>query len=367
MKPKPLKYRTTLERTNHFHDGRLALLRLDGNELSPHIGEDFLIELKRRLTADHLSAYPELRPIYKSLSAHVGLPEEHVLVTSGCEGALRSVFDCFVTTGSTVVSVTPTYGMYEVYAHLYGARFISVEMNESFEVSVEDLIAAIGDESSLVIIANPNGATGSYLTIEQIQRIYSRVEEVGALLVIDEAYIEFAGQPSFAPLVANLDNLVVTRSCSKGMGLAGMRAGYLLASLPVRDVLMRSKSLYELSSVAILAVQIILDSPEIMKRNVSEVAKGKLVLAQAFEQRGISCVVGSANFILVKLGQLSGSFKMFCKDRRILIRDHPPNSLLSDYVRISVGQMAAVEAVCKIIDEYFMGASNDSRRPSINE
>lgn len=353
MLPRFVPHLSAVQRTAHFHEGRLGMLRLDGNELAPNIGEEFFQKLLQRLSADQLSAYPELRQLYRRFAAATALPEECLLLTSGCEGAIRAVFESMLSAGDRVLSVVPTYGMYEVYTKIYGGVFSAVSMDARFCTPLDELLAAIDPRCKVIVIANPNGATGSILSPANLDRLYARAESVGALLLIDEAYIEFSGQKSMLAAAAERPNMVVARTFSKAYGLAGLRIGYLAAAPATREVLFRGKSLYELSSVSIAAAELALEWPELLQAHLAEISASKLAVAAAFERAGVPIFVGAANFVLARLEGRCAEFKQYCREAGVLVRDHEGASLLGPYVRVTAGRREAARRVCELIRTFF--------------
>jgi histidinol-phosphate aminotransferase len=358
MKPRFRPHLRQIERTAHFHCGRLGLLRLDGNELAPNIGVEFTRSVLSKITPDHFSAYPELGGAYKKLAAWSGLPEECLLMTSGCEGALRTVFEALIEPGDGVVSVVPTYGMYEVYANIMGGEFHGVSLDSSFLCPLDELCDQINEQCKLVVIANPNGATGSLMTVGEIDRVLERVECVGAVLLLDEAYVEFSRQKSFLGRVQTTPNLVVARSFSKALGLAGLRAGYLAAAPEIRDLLFRTKSLYEFSSVTAVAVETLLQEPHWLASALEEIRASKERLVGCLEALKLTFIAGEANFVLLKLGSRCREFKSFCRERGILVREHEAGSLLGDYVRITLCRSPAIELVTAVLGDFIKSSGD---------
>lgn len=204
---------------------------LDANEnpLTPHA------------EAPRLNRYPEPQPaaLVAKLASLYGVTPERVLVTRGSDEGIDLLLRAFCQAGRDAILITPpTYGMYAVSAAIQGARVITVPLvrERGFALDSDRVLTTIAPEVKLVFLCSPNNPTGQSLDREAVLKVVSLLKDT-AVVVVDEAYAEFATTPSFAAELGEHPNLVVLRTLSKAYGLAGARVGVTLASAELIGVL----------------------------------------------------------------------------------------------------------------------------------
>ena len=161
------------------------------------------------------------------MAAHYGVAPENILVTRGSSEGIDLLIRSFCTAGQDSVLLTPpTFELYEIYASVQGARCIKVPLEERRDFAVDSgaLLSACDDRTKLIFLCSPNNPVGTLTPREEILHILQS-RSGKSVVVVDEAYIEYSGVDSLAPLVRRFDNLVVLRIVSKGLALAGARCG----------------------------------------------------------------------------------------------------------------------------------------------
>ncbi|NBR58909.1 MAG: histidinol-phosphate transaminase [Opitutaceae bacterium] len=206
---------------------------LDANEnpLTPSTGKPLL------------NRYPEPQPadLIARLAAYYAVAENNILVTRGSDEGIDLLLRAFCRAGQDAILITPpTYGMYAVSAAIQNARVVAVPLlaDKNFALNPEAVLAAITPSVKLVFLCSPNNPTGALLArrdvLQLVQELLSK-----AVVVVDEAYLEFAGTPSLTQELAGNPNLVVLRTLSKAFGLAGIRCGVTIASPTLISVLQK--------------------------------------------------------------------------------------------------------------------------------
>ncbi|RIK38224.1 MAG: histidinol-phosphate transaminase, partial [Chloroflexi bacterium] len=196
------------------------ILKLDSNE-NPY-GCSILVQ-EALATFDRFHFYPDAQATVarERIAAYAGVHPDRILLGSGADELIDLIMLTTVDPGDVVVIPTPTFGVYRVRAELHNGRAVSVPRTESFDLDMEPLLAAVDSNTKLVFVCSPNNPTGNLATNQQIVQLL----QTGALIVVDEAYYEFAGK-TVLPLTREFDNLVILRTFSKWSGLAGLRVGY---------------------------------------------------------------------------------------------------------------------------------------------
>jgi histidinol-phosphate aminotransferase len=313
-----------------------GLIRLHANELPWRQIDD--------PTEAGLNRYPEPHPhgLMKRLAALYEVPEECLLAGRGSDEAIDLLTRTYLSAGQDAMLITPpTFGMYAVAGRIQGAQVIEVPLRraEEYRLNAEALLAAVTAHTRLVFLCSPNNPTGNLIEREQLL-ILARELAGRALLVVDEAYIEFAGVLSLAALAAVTPGLVVLRTLSKAHGLAGARCGALIAVSETVELLSRVIMPYAIAQPSIEAVMSALE-PGPLERSRAEVAtliaeRRRLEQMLTHSRGALRVWPSAANFLLVEFADPGVAIRR-AHAAGFLLRDlsHVPG--LHQAVRISVG------------------------------
>ena len=329
-----------------------ARRKLNQNE-SPF---DFPLELKRQVleqvAAQPWQRYPEFAPpeLLTRLAEHYGWVADGVLVGNGSNELIQSTLSVTLGAGDRVVAASPTFSLYRLLTAVLGGRYVAVPLGEGFVFDVDSLIDAARRESARVIVINsPNNPTGSALPEGAVERILSRTE---ALVVCDEAYQDFGG-PSAIPLLAQSSRLVVLRTFSKAMGLAGLRFGLALAHPEVAREIAKGKLPYNVNLMTLAAARTALDNGPMLAARTREVIEVRdRFIARLRDVPGLVVYPTAANFVLVRSQRFPAKelFRRLRDEHGILIRDVSDSAQLSECLRISIGTSEDMDAVIAALD-----------------
>ncbi|MFC5528951.1 pyridoxal phosphate-dependent aminotransferase [Cohnella yongneupensis] len=320
-----------------FHEERDQVLRLDMNESPEGLPLDFVEEVKRKITPEFLATYPQKNRLVKQVSAHCGLQADQISITSGSDEAMRLAFQCFGERGKKVVTVTPTFEMYGVYAAMFGMEHVPVGFNADFTIPVERLLEAIDESTGIVVILNPNSPIGATYTEDEAHAIVKKAGAVGALVIIDEAY-HYYYVPTFMPLLAQYENVIVLRTFSKLCSIAGLRVGYAAGNARLIDYLERSQSTFNVSNVGLLFAEEIMKRPDVMENQRVSEQEGRMWLVRQLDGAGYRVLSLEGNFILFKPKGNARDIVAALKEQGVWIRDYS-SGLLEGYLRISTGHI----------------------------
>jgi histidinol-phosphate aminotransferase len=334
----------------------LALARPDLLELEPYQHAAWEPALERlhanenpwRAPGDNspagLNRYPEPQPqsLIKALAALYEVTPDRVLVGRGSDEAIDLIVRAFCRAGiDGVLIVPPTFGMYKVAARIQGARVheLVVTAAQAFAPTAQALLDAWRPDVKLVFLCTPNNPTGNSYDESVIIEV-ARALLGKALIVVDEAYLEFAGRPSVARLQSDLPNIVVLRTLSKAFALAGARCGTLIADPAVVSLLQRIIPPYAIPAATIDIVERVLQPPQLVqcRARVGALIAARAALADALaELRCVRRVFPSqANFLLVEFNDAARAFEL-SRNAGLLIRDVRRQPGLERCLRITLG------------------------------
>jgi histidinol-phosphate aminotransferase len=297
-----------------------------------------------------LNRYPEPQPVelIAQLAALYGVAPQCLLVTRGSDEAIDLLVRAFCRAGADAVIVCPpTFGMYALAAAIQGAQVIQVPLRAAsgFDLDEALLLERCTEQVKLVFLCSPNNPTGNLLTEESVLRIAERLEG-RAILVVDEAYIEFASAASLARRVPQLPQLAVLRTLSKAHGLAGARLGSLIAAAEVITLLRKVISPYAIAQLSVECALQCLESSRLAasRQCVASIQAERTRLARELAScRPIERVYPSAaNFLTVDFITADAAEQALSRARAtgLLIRDVRRQPALARALRITVGTPA---------------------------
>ncbi len=309
-----------------------SLIKLDANE-NPYGPSPRVLDVLTR--PDHYHLYPDAaqEAARRALSAYTGVEVGQIIVGNGSDELIDLLLLATIEPGDEVIVPVPTFGVYLARPPLFGATVRAVPRLDDFELDVAQIEAAISERTKLVFLASPNNPTGKLVTSQQLVRLL----RTGVLVVLDEAYYEFAGR-TLLPLGREFENLVVLRTFSKWAGLAGLRIGYGIFPPVLAEALWRVKPPFNVNVLALRAIEAALADLSVQMQKVIRIRleRGRLFrglrrldFLRPYPSRG--------NFILVHVtrGDAHDVHRRLLA-RGILVRKYD-DPLLRPYLRITVG------------------------------
>jgi histidinol-phosphate aminotransferase len=286
--------------------------------------------------------YPDPQPqaLLDALAALYGVHPEQVLAGRGSDEAIDLLVRAFCRAGEDAIAIQPpTFGMYAVSARIQNAAVVEVPLAADFSLDVDTVLAAWMPAIKLVFVCTPNNPTGELVSTADIERLAQALKG-RALLVVDEAYIEFADATSVAGLINRYDNLAVLRTLSKAWALAGARIGTLLAHRDVIALLRRIIAPYPLPRPCVaLALEALSNSGQSVAREHLAVvrAQRERVAGALAKLPGVRQVLPSqANFVAVRFDDAAAVYQRLL-GAGIVVRDVRRYPKLDDALRITIG------------------------------
>jgi histidinol-phosphate aminotransferase len=320
-------------RSAQFEDG---CVRLNANESPWRPPGD--------TTARGLNWYPEPRParLQERLAAHYGIDPARLLVTRGSSEAIDVVIRGFCRPGADrIVICPPTFGMYEVYAHVQAAavRAMPLRREAGYALDVSGILDGWTTQDKLLFLCSPNNPTGNRIPDAEVRQLATALRGRGCI-VLDAAYAEFSDDDASLTIGAEFDNVLVLRTLSKAMSLAGVRCGALIGDKALVDMLSCVLPPYTFPALCAEAVERCLDPAGLTesRQRLAVLKAERLRMATALEKvRGIRRVWPSAaNFLLVE-AEDARALVATARAARILLRDFSWDPYLPGCVRITIG------------------------------
>lgn len=289
-----------------------------------------------------LNRYPDPQPsqLVARLAELYGVDASEVLVSRGSDESIDLLVRAFCRPGMDAVAIQPpTFGMYAVCAAVQGAELVEVPLNAQFEVDVDGLLGKLPAAVRLLFLCTPNNPTGTCLALSDVSRIAAALAN-RALVIVDEAYIEFANVPSASSLLVEHDNLGVLRTLSKAWALAGARVGCLLARAEVVALLRRIMPPYPLPtpSVAAALAALTAEGLALTKQRIALLISERERMASALIRLpGVLNVLPSqGNFLCVEFENSAAVYRSLF-EAGVIVRDVSRYLRLASHLRISIG------------------------------
>lgn len=320
-------------------------VRLNVNE-NPYAPDPAVVAAMTAAVADALGTanrYPdrEALALRTALAQYVGgaVTAANVWPANGSNEVMHQILGAFGGPARTVLSFAPTYSMYPVYARDTMTRYVTATRRPDHSIDLGSGVVA-EHRPSVVLVASPNNPTGGLLPVADLRTLHDQVRPFG-VLVVDEAYVEFAGAgASAAGLVGELDRLVVVRTLSKALGMAGLRLGYAVTSPAIVDALRVVRLPYHLSGTTQAAAEVAVRHAATLLAPVAEVVAERQRLSAWLAEQGVPVAPSEANFVFV--GPLPDAHQVFTDllAAGVLVRE----TSVPGCLRVSVGTPEENEA-----------------------
>jgi histidinol-phosphate aminotransferase len=315
----------------------------------------------------HYNRYVGQEELREQIARYVGVDVSHIVTSNGADEMIDLIQRIFLDRGDAIIDCPPSFEMYGFFARLNGAKIVSVPRREDFSVDVEAIEQQVSSfrfqvanlkpqtpnlkpETSnlkLLFLANPSNPDGGTLTRDQIERLLA----LPIIVVLDEAYAEFAGE-SYAARVPTQSNLIVLRTFSKWAGLAGLRVGYCIAPRVIAAKIEQCKSPENVNAAGNVAARASLDDLDYLMTNVRRIVAERERMSVELAKLGwLQPLPSRANFILSRvIGRPGNEVRDALEARGILIRAFG-SPHLREYIRIAIGKPEENEAVLKALKE----------------
>ncbi len=313
-----------------------AIIKLASNENPLGPSPKAMEAMRGALERGHL--YPDGGGfcLCRAVAAKLGVAPENVILGNGSNEVLEFLGHAFLNPGDDVVTSQYAFVVYKLIATSFGARTIEVP-GPDYQQDLDRILASITRKTRLIFIPNPNNPTGTLLSQQAIDHFMSLVPE-RVVTVFDEAYFEFLDHPpDTLRFVREGRNIVVLRTFSKIHGLAGLRIGYAVGPTELIEVLHKTRQPFNVNSIAQVGALAALQDDEHLHETKRAIDEGRAYFHEQFSKMEVPFVPGTANFVMVNVGDGHGVFEKLLR-QGIIVRPLKGYNL-PDWVRISVGKM----------------------------
>ncbi|MDN3667199.1 histidinol-phosphate transaminase [Algibacter miyuki] len=279
---------------------------------------------------------PQQKGVKAILSEIKGVSAKHILLGNGSDEVLDLIFRAFCEPHQdNVISLPPTYGMYEVLANLNAVEIRKVNLSETFQPKVEAILEASDTNSKVLFLCSPNNPTGNSFSTESVEKLLKAFK---GLVVIDEAYIDFSTEKSWLTRLEEFPNLVITQTLSKAYGMAGIRLGICYASEDIIAVLNTIKPPYNVNELSQQkAIELLTDS-NLAKNQINSILEERTALGLELEKVSFVSKIypSDANFILAKVDDATKRYNQLV-EKGVVVRNRTTQFGCEECLRFTVG------------------------------
>lgn len=296
---------------------------------------------------------PYQQKLKQKISQVKGVPPENIFIGNGSDECIDLLYRSFCNPGKdNVIIVPPTYGMYEVSAAINDVEVRKAPLLENFQLDLLHMETMVDEHTKIIWICSPNNPTGNAMQHEDIETI---LNNFNGLVVVDEAYINFARQRSLISLLNEYPNLVVMQTLSKAWGLAGLRLGMAFASAEIVAVLNKVKPPYNISEPVQDLVLQALDRLEEVNEMIREIVRERERLAIALKALPLVQHVypSDANFLLVRVADARAVYGYLLANQ-IVVRDRSKVMQCDNCLRITVGTARENDELLNVLNAFIV-------------
>jgi histidinol-phosphate aminotransferase len=314
-----------------------ADVKLDQNENPYELSQELKEEVARRVLGRPWGRYPEFVPhsTTKALAKFTGWTEDGILIGNGSNELIMAGLSVILGTGRKAVIPQPTFTLYRLLSSVFQANVSLVPLNaQDFSFNV-DALEAESRDAAVTVICSPNNPTGNLLDSGGLQRI---LRATNGLVFLDEAYHEFSGQTALT-LLPDHPNLIVLRTFSKAMSMAGLRFGYLMAHPEIAREIHKAKLPYNVNIFTLTAAELVLERPNVMKEAIQTlIAERQRLVGEVRKRPGVEAFDSCTNFFLIRTAMSARDLFDALYAQGVLVRDVSGYPMLERVLRVTTGK-----------------------------
>lgn len=293
---------------------------------------------------------PKQRDLKNRLSGLKGVPSECILLGNGSDEVLDLLFRAFCRPGKdNIISLPPTYGMYKVLANLNEVEDREVVLGSDFQPEVEEILSRVDENTKMIFLCSPNNPTGNSFSEEAVLKL---LRNFNGLVIIDEAYIDFAHQKSWIQRLSEFPNLVISQTLSKAYGMAGIRLGICFASQAIVGLLDKIKPPYNINVLSqSIALERLSDTQRV-EQEIEQIRTQKELLHRELAQLSLVKEIfpSEANFWLIRVDDADRRYRELLQ-KGVVVRNRSNQVLCENTLRVSVGTPAENQKLINALKE----------------
>lgn len=279
---------------------------------------------------------PVQQEVKNSLSELKDIPSTQIFLGNGSDEAIDLVFRIFCEPGTdNVVAIDPSYGMYKVAADINNIVYRPIQLEEGFRLNAEKLLEVTDDQTKVIFLCSPNNPSGNSLERKQVCKL---LDSFDGIVVIDEAYIDFAAEPSYIAQLVNYPRLIVLQTLSKAWGAAGIRMGMAFASEEIITLFNKVKYPYNINQLSQEYALRLLDQYREKDRQMEVILSERKLLAEKLLNLPFVKKVypSDANFLLIKVTDANSLYN-YLSQQGVIVRNRHKITLCEGCLRVTIG------------------------------
>lgn len=311
-------------------------VKLDANESFLPFPEELLEELKERVSKALINRYPDptSSKVCNLYADYLKISPQNIMAGNGSDELIQTILNAFINNKDKVMTLNPDFSVYGLYTRIAKGEAVQFLLDDDFNLDVDKLIDAINlTKPKLIFLSNPNNPVGTVIEKFKLERI---IRESNCIVVLDEAYEEFYNN-SLVDKVNEFDNLIILRTCSKAVGLAGIRLGFLITNRSLLKEILKVKQPFNVNSITQMIGELILENNHIIKRNTLKILEEREFLLTKVKELCICERVfeTKANFVMFRFKDAEKINEKLLS-QKIKVRDFK-DERLKNCLRITIG------------------------------
>jgi histidinol-phosphate aminotransferase len=344
--------------TPRTKQSKKGLLNLSNNELVHPLINNLFLGLMSSVNPETIRTYPYYPSIIKEFAKYFQVGEDQILITAGSDDGIKIITEAIMTTTGRVILQEPNFENYPYYSGLLGVKVTSVRCSSAYPyIFTKEQFEAEAKvvPPSVIVISNPNGITGFCFSLEEMADLSKTCELYNHLLIIDEAYVPFNGFDHLS-LLKSHENVILIRSFSKSLGLAGLRIGAVFAAPIIIDYLARWNSANPVSGVAIEVLSYFLKNMDTVNQAHQDIIRCREWFSHEVIKKFSSwlAIPSQANLLSfdTRNPKRVAEVTEFLRNNRILIRDLSGIQGLTNCLRFTIGNIEVMNEVINVLSDY---------------
>jgi histidinol-phosphate aminotransferase len=339
-----------IKRDYYSNNERSKFICLDANERPFEFSKSELVKINRAIISQNYTKYPKnIKNLILLISRREKISNKMISIHPGIDGCLKAIFESLDKNKVIKLNcIYPTYGMVEVYSKIFNIKLKKINEMDNFDQSIFD------GNPKIIYIANPNSPSGNLIDTNRLFSILKKCEKKKIFLILDEAYIEFSNQKSFAKYIKKYRSLIVLKSYSKTFGLPGIRVGYMLSN-PINIMsFSKLKSIYDVSSLSLAVISYFEKNYYIIKNYLKTIKVNKIYISTTCSKINLKYRITEGNFFyLIFAKKMINKIINILKKNKFLVKKINDKNLQRNEssIRITVGSISQLKELFKYIEK----------------
>lgn len=293
---------------------------------------------------------PQQKDVKSVLSGIKNIPRENILLGNGSDEVLDLIFRAFCEPNKdNVITLPPTYGMYNVLANTNAIKVLSIELDANFQPKIDNILNTQNNNTKLLFLCSPNNPTGNSFEASKIEKLLTNFK---GIVVIDEAYIDFSENESWISRLLDFPNLIVMQTLSKAYGMAGIRLGICFASSKIISVLNKIKPPYNINKLTQqMAIKRLEKQQDVQNEIQNIISERSLLINELVKVSWIDTIYPTqANFVLVKIDNATNRYNQLVENG-IVVRNQTNQPLCENCLRFTVGTSDENDKLIEVLNK----------------